>query len=139
MFASHHKQEHSARKKMLSGLYAKSYLHKSEPLQAQATQILFGRLLPLLEDTASTKSVRQNHVSRFILPLTFFSLLMFMNFGLVLPWTSSMHTYSVSRVVATSCRMSHIVSTGLTSTTHVKRILSSGKNFQGSLRLSITN
>lgn len=69
MFASHHKQEHSARKKMISGLYAKSYLHKSEPLQAQATQILFGRLFPLLEDFASAKSVRLM-LPAFILPLT---------------------------------------------------------------------
>lgn len=58
MFASHYKQEHSARKKMLSGLYAKAYLHKSEPLQAQASQILFNRLLPKLAAAASTETVR---------------------------------------------------------------------------------
>lgn len=58
MFASHHKQEHSARKKMLSNLYAKSFLHKSEPLQAQSTIILFGRLLPILAAAASANSVR---------------------------------------------------------------------------------
>jgi cytochrome P450 len=53
MFSTLGSREHSARKRMISNVYSKSYIQSSEPAIAQARVILFERLLPLLKESAN--------------------------------------------------------------------------------------
>ncbi|KAI1777321.1 cytochrome P450 [Hypoxylon cercidicola] len=48
VFSSLHSKPHSLRKRMVSHVYSKSYIHGSPALAAQASGILSARLLPLL-------------------------------------------------------------------------------------------
>ncbi|KXX75322.1 putative sterigmatocystin biosynthesis P450 monooxygenase STCB [Madurella mycetomatis] len=49
MFSSRSADEHSARKRLISHVYSKSYIHSSPAASAQASAILYDRLLPILE------------------------------------------------------------------------------------------
>lgn len=53
MFSTKNSREHSLRKRMISNVYSKSYLHASEPSRAQSRIILFDRLLPILRESAA--------------------------------------------------------------------------------------
>jgi len=49
MFSSRSAAEHAVRKRMISHIYSKSYIHSSPAAAAQAQVILYDRLLPILE------------------------------------------------------------------------------------------
>ncbi|ORY62503.1 cytochrome P450 [Pseudomassariella vexata] len=49
MFSSTHAKEHSIRKRMVSNVYSKSYIHSSASLAAQSYSILNSRFIPTLE------------------------------------------------------------------------------------------
>ncbi|KAK4126896.1 cytochrome P450 [Parathielavia appendiculata] len=53
MFSAHPAVEHSARKRLISHVYSKSYIQSSATASAQARVILFERLLPILEDSVA--------------------------------------------------------------------------------------
>ncbi|KAK0382747.1 hypothetical protein NLU13_9843 [Sarocladium strictum] len=53
MFSAQGSRQHSARKRMLANVYSKSYIHSSEAAKAQACSILYERLLPALDESAS--------------------------------------------------------------------------------------
>ena len=53
MFSARGSREHSARKRMLANVYSKSFIHASEAAREQAQSILYNRLLPTLQDSAS--------------------------------------------------------------------------------------
>ncbi len=54
MFATLAAKPHSTSKRMISNIYSKSYLHSSFPLAHLSTEILSNRLLPLLDDAATS-------------------------------------------------------------------------------------
>ncbi|KAK1759710.1 hypothetical protein QBC47DRAFT_293287 [Echria macrotheca] len=49
MFSSRSSADHSARKRLLSHVYSKSYIQSSSAARAQAAEIIYKRLLPALE------------------------------------------------------------------------------------------
>lgn len=53
MFSTGPSREHSLRKRMIANVYSKSYIQSSGPCKAQAQVILFGRLLPILQESSS--------------------------------------------------------------------------------------
>jgi hypothetical protein len=53
MFSTRPMVEHSLRKRLISNVYSKSYIHASPAAAAQARDILFNRMLPILEDSIS--------------------------------------------------------------------------------------
>ncbi|KAL0934293.1 cytochrome p450 [Colletotrichum truncatum] len=53
MFSTLGSKSHSLRKRMISNVYSKSFIHASPAAKAQAQAILFGRLLPLLSNSAA--------------------------------------------------------------------------------------
>ncbi|KAI0002623.1 cytochrome P450 3A12 [Xylariaceae sp. FL0662B] len=53
MFSSVHAKHHSLRKRMVSNVYSKSYIHASPALAAQSDVILNSRLMPLLDASVS--------------------------------------------------------------------------------------
>lgn len=53
MFSARKSQEHSARKRMLSNVYSKSFIQSSKAAKAQAQVILLERLLPTIRDSCS--------------------------------------------------------------------------------------
>ncbi|KFA73576.1 hypothetical protein S40288_09104 [Stachybotrys chartarum IBT 40288] len=53
MFSARGSKHHSARKRMIANVYSKSYIQSSAAAKAQATAIIYHRLLPLLKDSAS--------------------------------------------------------------------------------------
>lgn len=50
MFSARPAPEHSARKRLISHVYSKSYIQSSSAAAAQSRAILYGRFLPILED-----------------------------------------------------------------------------------------
>ena len=54
MFSSLDSKSHAARKRMLASVYSKSFLHSSSGLEGQSVEILYGRLLPLLDRHAAS-------------------------------------------------------------------------------------
>lgn len=54
MFSTIHSKPHSARKRLQSHVYSKSYLHSSADFQAISSEILYGRFLPILQRHART-------------------------------------------------------------------------------------
>ncbi|KAK1637014.1 cytochrome P450 family protein [Colletotrichum phormii] len=61
MFSTLSSKPHSLRKRMVSNAYAKSFIHASEPAKAQARAILFGRLLPLLSASSSSRQTKSTN------------------------------------------------------------------------------
>ncbi|KAI1387761.1 cytochrome P450 [Hypoxylon trugodes] len=61
MFSSLESKQHSQRKRMVSHVYSKSYLHASPALAAQADVIINERLMPQLEASASMNSAGHPH------------------------------------------------------------------------------
>ncbi|KAK5291153.1 Na+/H+ antiporter, partial [Cryomyces antarcticus] len=59
MFSTTHSRPHSARKRMLSNVYAKSFLQSSPTLSSISSTILYERLLPRLVVTASSTNATQ--------------------------------------------------------------------------------
>ncbi|KAK8045018.1 hypothetical protein PG993_005042 [Apiospora rasikravindrae] len=59
VFSSIYAKHHSIRKRMVSHVYSKSYLHSSAPLAAQADVILNTRVLPTLETTSHEGQAHQ--------------------------------------------------------------------------------
>ncbi|KAK3332036.1 cytochrome P450 [Cercophora scortea] len=53
MFSTGPAAEHSARKRFISNIYSKSYIQSSQSASAQSREILYGRLLPQLQDSTS--------------------------------------------------------------------------------------
>jgi hypothetical protein len=51
MFSARPAAEHSARKRLISNVYSKSYIQSSAAATAQAQAIIYGRLLPILADS----------------------------------------------------------------------------------------
>ncbi|KAL2266087.1 hypothetical protein VTJ83DRAFT_5439 [Remersonia thermophila] len=56
MFSTRGMAEHSARKRLISHVYSKPYIHASPAVAAQSSAILFDRLLPILEGSVSRPS-----------------------------------------------------------------------------------
>ncbi|OHW90706.1 cytochrome p450 [Colletotrichum incanum] len=56
MFSTLPSKPHSLRKRMVSNVYSKSFIHTSEAANAQSRAILFDRLLPLLSASASASA-----------------------------------------------------------------------------------
>ncbi|OIW24457.1 cytochrome P450 [Coniochaeta ligniaria NRRL 30616] len=59
MFSTRSAHEHSLRKRMISHVYSKSYIHSSAAAASQAHTILFDRLLPIIQ--ASTTDTPKPH------------------------------------------------------------------------------
>ncbi|KAK3316388.1 cytochrome P450 [Apodospora peruviana] len=57
MFSTRGAAEHSARKRLISNVYSKSYIQSSLAALAQAAAILHDRLLPLLEESVSEAQI----------------------------------------------------------------------------------
>ncbi|KAH8884622.1 cytochrome P450 [Thozetella sp. PMI_491] len=53
MFSARPAREHSARKRMISHVYSKSFIQSSAAAAAQAHTLVFGRLLPILEGSTA--------------------------------------------------------------------------------------
>jgi cytochrome P450 len=53
MFSTRPSREHSLRKRMISNVYSKSYIQSSDDASSQARTILFGRLLPIIEESTT--------------------------------------------------------------------------------------
>ncbi|RDW88997.1 hypothetical protein BP6252_01029 [Coleophoma cylindrospora] len=53
MFSAAHSRPHSARKRMISNVYSKSYIHNSPAFAQQSEIILYDRLLPLIKSSIS--------------------------------------------------------------------------------------
>jgi cytochrome P450 len=53
MFAARNSQDHSARKRMISNVYSKSFLQSSQAAKCQTQTILLDRLLPLIQESSS--------------------------------------------------------------------------------------
>lgn len=53
MFSARSGPEHSARKRLISHVYSKSYIQSSPAVAAQSHEILYSRLLPILERSVS--------------------------------------------------------------------------------------
>ena len=53
MFSARSAPEHSARKRLISNVYSKSYIQSSEAAAAQSEAILYERILPILEDSVA--------------------------------------------------------------------------------------
>jgi cytochrome P450 len=53
MFSARPAAEHSARKRLISHVYSKSYIQSSPVASAQARAIIYDRLLPILDESAS--------------------------------------------------------------------------------------
>ncbi|KAK4145219.1 cytochrome P450 [Dichotomopilus funicola] len=53
MFSARAGPEHSARKRLISHVYSKSYIQSSPAVAAQSHEILYGRLLPILETSVN--------------------------------------------------------------------------------------
>ncbi|KAK3303273.1 cytochrome P450 [Chaetomium strumarium] len=51
MFSARSAAEHAARKRLISHVYSKSYIQSSPAALAQARAIIYGRLLPILEES----------------------------------------------------------------------------------------
>lgn len=51
MFSMRPSASHSARKRLISHVYSKSYIQSSSPATSQAQSIIYNRLLPILEDS----------------------------------------------------------------------------------------
>ncbi|KAL2019886.1 hypothetical protein VTK56DRAFT_9061 [Thermocarpiscus australiensis] len=59
MFSACRAAEHSARKRLISHVYSKSYIQSSPAASAQAQAILYDRLLPIIEDAVAEAEVAQ--------------------------------------------------------------------------------
>ena len=57
MFSTLESRPHSIRKRMVSNIYSKSYLHNSAPLSAVTKSVLYDRLLPHLETYSNRAEV----------------------------------------------------------------------------------
>lgn len=57
MFSTVESRPHSIRKRMISNIYSKSYLHSSTPLSAVTKSVLYDRLLPRLETYSKNQKV----------------------------------------------------------------------------------
>jgi cytochrome P450 len=57
MFSTRGSREHSARKKMMSHVYSKTYINSSPAFSAQASAIIFQRFLPILEESTMKHQV----------------------------------------------------------------------------------
>ena len=57
MFSTLESRPHSIRKRMISNIYSKSYLHSSAPLSAVTKSVLYDRLLPRLESYSRRANV----------------------------------------------------------------------------------
>ncbi|KAL2262862.1 hypothetical protein VTK26DRAFT_9188 [Humicola hyalothermophila] len=53
MFSALSASEHSARKRLISNVYSKSYIQSSQAVAAQGQVLIYDRLLPIIEDSAS--------------------------------------------------------------------------------------
>ncbi|KAK2031483.1 cytochrome P450 family protein [Colletotrichum zoysiae] len=65
MFSTLPSKPHSLRKRMVSNVYAKSFIHASEAAGDQSRAILFGRLLPLLSASASAETLGSDGIDVF--------------------------------------------------------------------------
>src|SRR2546421_11424639 len=54
MFSTLQSTSHSARKRMISNIYSKSYIHSSPHAQAQRKTILYDRLFPIVNHAANS-------------------------------------------------------------------------------------
>ena len=70
MFSTLGGKEHSRRKRMISNVYSKSYIHNSAPSKAQSKAILTGRLLPLLRQEAEHHNVKGTEVQSVFMATT---------------------------------------------------------------------
>ncbi|KAM7207327.1 hypothetical protein V8F20_002389 [Naviculisporaceae sp. PSN 640] len=57
MFSMRRSAAHSARKRLISNVYSKSYIQSSSPATSQAQSIIYNRLLPILEDSISSTQI----------------------------------------------------------------------------------
>ncbi|KAK0628885.1 cytochrome P450 family protein [Bombardia bombarda] len=57
MFSARTAAEHSARKRMITNVYSKSTIQTSPVASAQSHAIIYGRLLPLLQDSAAAHGI----------------------------------------------------------------------------------
>lgn len=70
MFSTLGSKEHSRRKRMISNVYSKSYIHASAPGRAQSKAILLGRLLPLLRQETERDDVKGTEVQSVFMATT---------------------------------------------------------------------
>ena len=66
MFSSLSSAEHSARKRLISHVYSKSFVQSSTAVSAQAGAILYGRLLPLIHASTTTPQTSLDMYSVFM-------------------------------------------------------------------------
>ncbi|KHN96133.1 Cytochrome P450 [Metarhizium album ARSEF 1941] len=70
MFSTLGYKEHSRRKRIMSNVYSKSYIHASAPARAQNRAVLLGRLLPLLRQEAAEADARGTEVQSVFMATT---------------------------------------------------------------------
>ncbi|KAK8920211.1 Cytochrome P450 monooxygenase cypX [Metarhizium anisopliae] len=70
MFSTLGSREHSRRKRMISNVYSKSYIHASAPARAQSRAILLGRLVPLLRREVATPGASGTEVQSIFMATT---------------------------------------------------------------------
>ncbi|PFH57096.1 hypothetical protein XA68_15514 [Ophiocordyceps unilateralis] len=70
IFSSLGSKEHSRRKRIVSRVYSKSFIHSSQALKAQSRAVLQGRLLPLLQREAVRSECEGTEVMSILLATT---------------------------------------------------------------------
>ncbi|MCJ1255979.1 hypothetical protein MMC24_003798 [Lignoscripta atroalba] len=77
MFSTAQGKPHSVRKRMISNVYSKSYLQSSPDMHSISQMLLFGRLLPLVEDLVLTDTPVDVHELNFAVTMDFINAYIF--------------------------------------------------------------